>query len=169
MRGNNRYIIPSDLVDESEQDEFDQHSNSSYDDRVKAQLASSSISETLKNLVWHALAITACLYAFVFSGGSGFFHYAGLFACSIICLVCILQLAFSAFSAFSAAIGITTFILYFDDQTDKQEKLLIDVSNILQLMVYLLLSLSSYQFLSEYGDIGLPNFEPFGIRVLNYF
>ena len=122
--------------------------------------------ETIKNVVYFGLGLLAASFAFMYSDGGGFLFYLGWVIGAAICVIFALNL-FS--NGMSLILGITTIPLYFDSETDKREKLNLDFANMVTVVLDILVLLAGYQLLQQYGNLGLPTFEPFGIQFFHNF
>ena len=122
--------------------------------------------ETIKNVVYFGLGLLAASFAFMYSDGGGFLFYLGWAIGAVVCVIFALNL-FS--NGMSLILGITTIPLYFDAETDKKEKLNLDFANAVTVVLDLLVLLGGFQLLQQYGNLGLPTFEPFGIRFFHNF
>jgi len=122
--------------------------------------------ETIKNVVFFGLGLLAASFAFMFSDGVGFLFYLGWAIGAAICIIFALNL-FS--NVMSLILGIASLPLYFDSNTDKKEKFNLDFANFVTVVLDILVLLAGFQLLQQYGNLGLPTFEPFGIQFFHNF
>ncbi len=122
--------------------------------------------ETIKNVFYFGLGLLGASFAFMYSDGGGFLFYLGWVIGGAITIL----FAFNLFSnGMSLILGLATIPLYFDGETDKKEKLILDFSNIVTVIFDVLVLLAGFQLLQQYGGLGLDPFEPFGIQFFHNF
>jgi len=124
------------------------------------------LTETFKNVVYFGVGLALASVAFMFSDGGGFLFYVGW----VIGMGISLLFVFNLFSnGLSLVLGLMTIPLYFTPETDKKERLILDFSNLVTVLLDCLVLLAGYQLLQQYGGISLPRFEPFGIQFFYNF
>lgn len=117
--------------------------------------------ETFKNVIYFGVGLALASVAFMFSDGSGFLFYVGWGIGAGISIIFAINLFTNGLSLI---LGLATIPLYFDASTDKKEKFILDLSNLITVALDCLVLLAGYQLLQQYGGLSLPNFEPFGIQ-----
>ena len=123
-------------------------------------MGSLALRETFKNAVYFGIAACIGLLLFTFSDGYGVFYFLGWILTLFAIIPCVLTLFTSGLAFITLFLTIP---LYFDSETDKSDKFLLDLSSILSVIANLVITLYGYQILTEFASIGLPVFEPFGI------
>jgi len=120
-------------------------------------------SDTLKNTVFFGIQCFIGYLFFSFSEGEGFLYYIGW-------VITIIPLIVGCLTCFTSSIAFITFPLtmsqYFDKETNKTDKFMLDFASFLGVVFNFGIGLYAYQIIRAFGYKSLPLFEPMGINFI---
>ena len=120
-------------------------------------------SDTIKNTAFFGAQCFIGYLFFSFSEGEGFFYYIGW-------IITIIPLIVGCLTCFTSGISFITFPLtlhlYFDKETNKLDKLFLDLASFFGVVFNFGIGLYAYQIIREFGYTSLPLFEPMGISFI---
>ena len=122
--------------------------------------------DQIKNGVFYGIGLQIASLIFMFSDGAGVFFILGWIFTGVITIVVGLSWPMTFIST---VLLIPTIPLYFSGDSNKGDKFLFDLASVIGLIINSLVLLASYQLISEYGGIGLPAFEPYGLKFFYNF
>jgi hypothetical protein len=122
--------------------------------------------DQIKNGVFYGIGLQIASLIFMFSDGDGVFFILGWIFAGVITIVVGLSWPMTFIST---VLLIPTIPLYFSGDSNKGDKFLFDLASVIGLIINSLVLLTSYQLISEYGGIGLPAFEPYGLKFFYNF
>lgn len=122
--------------------------------------------DQIKNGIFYGVGLQIASLIFMFSDGAGVLFILGWIFAGVIAIVVGLSWPMTLIST---VMLIPTIPLYFASDSNKGDKFLFDLASVIGLIINSLVLLASYQLISEYGALGLPAFEPFGIKFFYNF
>ena len=122
--------------------------------------------DQIKNGIFYGVGLQIASLIFMFSDGAGVFFILGWIFAGVITIVVGLSLPMTLIST---VLLIPTIPLYFSGDSSKGNKFLFDLASVIGLIINTIVLLASYQLISEYGALGLPAFEPYGVKFFYNF
>ena len=122
--------------------------------------------DQIKNGIFYGVGLQIASLIFMFSDGAGVLFILGWIFAGVIAIVVGLSWPMTLIST---VMLIPTIPLYFASDSNKGDRFLFDLASVIGLIINSLVLLASYQLISEYGAVGLPAFEPYGIKFFYNF
>jgi Na+/H+ antiporter NhaB len=129
---------------------------------IQDQDGLSVLIDQIKNGLFYGGWLLLAEFLFTVSNGLDIWHILGWGLVMWNAVVTILSLPNTLISSVTIVPSIP---LYFSRDIDAIDKFLFDVACLAGLFVNLMILIGGYQIISYYGDVGLPVFEPEGIRL----
>ena len=145
---------------------MDRYQKNSSDDINEQPSGFKVFVDQIKNGIFYGVGLQIASLIFMFSDGAGVFFILGWIFAGVITIVVGLSWPMTLIST---VMLIPTIPLYFASDSDKGDRFLFDLASVIGLIINSLVLLASYQLISEYGAVGLPAFEPYGIKFFYNF